>query len=67
MQSIGQLKQLMFLDASKNRIECLPNEIDGCLNLGDLHLSINLLQQLPENIGKPVFSTSCYQSSRHMF
>ncbi len=50
-QGIGNLKQLMFLDASKNRIETLPAEIDGCISLADLHLSTNLLQQLPENIG----------------
>lgn len=50
-QTIGRLKQLMYFDASKNRIECLPNEIDGCVALADLHLSTNLLQQLPENIG----------------
>ncbi len=50
-QCIGNLRQLMYLDASKNRIESIPNEIESCLALGDLHLSINLLQQLPETIG----------------
>ena len=50
-KGIGNLKQLMFLDASKNRIEYLPGEIDGCVSLADLHLSTNLLQQFTENIG----------------
>ena len=52
LQSIGNLKQLMFLDLSKNRVETLPTEIEGCVALADLHLSINMLQHLPESLGE---------------
>ena len=42
----------MFLDASKNRLEQLPPEIDGCVSLADLHLSLNLLRSLPDTLGR---------------
>ena len=49
---MGNLKQLMYFDASKNRIEAVPAEIEGCVSLSDLHLSTNMLKELPETIGK---------------
>jgi len=52
LQMIGGLKQLMFMDATKNRIQMLPSELEGCLSLADLHLTSNCLQSLPESIGK---------------
>jgi Leucine-rich repeat (LRR) protein len=51
MQVIGNLQQLTFLDASKNYIESVADEIERCLSLTDLYLSNNRLQQLPESIG----------------
>lgn len=55
-QTIGGLKQLMFLDASKNNLMCLPHEIEGCCSLADIHLTSNCLQSLPESIGKIGFN-----------
>jgi Leucine-rich repeat (LRR) protein len=52
LQIIGNLKQLMFLDASKNRLEFVAEQICECLSLADLHLSNNQLQHLPESLGK---------------
>ena len=37
---------------SENKIEYLPNEICGLTSLTDLHLSQNLLEDLPDTIGK---------------
>uniref|UniRef100_A0A4W3JRK5 Erbb2 interacting protein n=1 Tax=Callorhinchus milii TaxID=7868 RepID=A0A4W3JRK5_CALMI len=48
---IGKLKQLTYLDVSKNNIETVDNAISGCENLQDLLLSSNALQQLPDSIG----------------
>ncbi|KAF4024345.1 hypothetical protein G4228_016498 [Cervus hanglu yarkandensis] len=48
---IGSLKQLTYLDISKNNIEMVEEGISGCENLQDLLLSSNSLQQLPETIG----------------
>lgn len=50
-QTIGNLKQLMFIDASKNKIQALPTQIEGCTSLADLHLTTNNLEQLPDSIG----------------
>uniref|UniRef100_A0A803Y4Q9 Leucine-rich repeat-containing protein 7 n=1 Tax=Meleagris gallopavo TaxID=9103 RepID=A0A803Y4Q9_MELGA len=49
--SIGKLKQLVYLDMSKNRIETVDLDISGCEGLEDLLLSSNMLQQLPDSIG----------------
>lgn len=35
-----------------NRLEELPNEISGLVNLTDLHLSQNVLESLPDGISK---------------
>uniref|UniRef100_A0A8C3KB96 PDZ domain-containing protein n=1 Tax=Calidris pygmaea TaxID=425635 RepID=A0A8C3KB96_9CHAR len=48
---IGTLKQLTYLDVSKNNIEVVEEGISGCESLQDLLLSSNSLQQLPESIG----------------
>ncbi|KFQ36954.1 Protein LAP2, partial [Merops nubicus] len=48
---IGTLKQLTYLDVSKNNIEIVEEGISGCESLQDLLLSSNALQQLPESIG----------------
>ncbi|XP_048451189.1 erbin isoform X3 [Rhincodon typus] len=48
---IGKLKQLTYLDVSKNNVEMIDDAISGCENLQDLLLSSNVLQQLPETIG----------------
>ena len=50
-QNFGNLKQLMFLDASNNNLESLPEEIDGCTSMADLHLTTNNLKTLPDAIG----------------
>ncbi|NXW05496.1 LRRC7 protein, partial [Fregetta grallaria] len=50
--SIGKLKQLVYLDVSKNRIETVDLDISGCEGLEDLLLSSNMLQQLPDSIGE---------------
>lgn len=39
---------------SKNRIETVDMEISGCEALEDLLLSSNMLQQLPDSIGKNI-------------
>ncbi|KFV04556.1 Protein LAP2, partial [Pterocles gutturalis] len=48
---IGTLKQLTYLDVSKNNIEVVEEGVSGCESLQDLLLSSNSLQQLPESIG----------------
>lgn len=53
-KSIGKLKMLVYLDMSKNRIETVDMDISGCEALEDLLLSSNMLQQLPDSIGKEV-------------
>lgn len=51
-KSIGKLRQLRYLDLAKNRIESLDADISGCESVEDLLLSSNMLQQLPDSIGK---------------
>ncbi|XP_018099963.2 erbin-like isoform X2 [Xenopus laevis] len=48
---LGSLKQLTYLDVSKNNIEMVEDGISGCESLQDLLLSSNAIQQLPESIG----------------
>lgn len=52
VQMIGALKQLCYLDVSKNNLEMVEEQISGCENLQDLLLSNNGLTQLPGSIGK---------------
>lgn len=51
-QMIGVLKQLKYLDVSKNNLETVDEQISSCENLQDLLLSNNALTQLPSSIGK---------------
>lgn len=51
-QEIGNLKNLVCLDVSENRLEDLPEEIGGLENLTDLHLSQNVIEILPDGIGQ---------------
>lgn len=53
IQMVGTLKQLVYLDVSKNNLEMVDEQICGCENLQDLLLSNNALTQLPGSIGKP--------------
>ncbi|MBN3288573.1 ERBIN protein, partial [Polyodon spathula] len=48
---IGTLKQLTYLDVSKNNIEMVDDRLSGCESLQDLLLSNNALQQLPGSTG----------------
>ncbi|KAK1338295.1 hypothetical protein QTO34_001410 [Cnephaeus nilssonii] len=49
---IGNLKNLLCLDVSENRLERLPEEISGLTSLTDLVISQNLLETIPDGIGK---------------
>lgn len=49
---LGMLKQLAYLDVSKNNLEMVDEQICGCENLQDLLLSNNALTQLPGSIGE---------------
>ena len=51
-QEIGLLRQLLFLDVSKNRLERLPPEVECLQSLTDLYLSNNVLLELLDNIGR---------------
>lgn len=51
-QEIGNLKSLLCLDVSENRLERLPEEISGLTSLTDLIISQNLLETVPDGIGK---------------
>lgn len=51
-QEIGNLKNLLCLDVSENRLERLPEEISGLTSLTDLVVSQNLLETIPEGIGE---------------
>uniref|UniRef100_A0A3B4U6N8 Erbb2 interacting protein n=1 Tax=Seriola dumerili TaxID=41447 RepID=A0A3B4U6N8_SERDU len=48
---LGMLKQLVYLDVSKNNLEMVDEQICGCESLQDLLLSNNALTQLPGSIG----------------
>uniref|UniRef100_A0A8C7TGS4 Erbb2 interacting protein n=1 Tax=Oncorhynchus mykiss TaxID=8022 RepID=A0A8C7TGS4_ONCMY len=48
---LGTLKQLSYLDVSKNNLEMVDEQICGCESLQDLLLSNNALTQLPGSIG----------------
>uniref|UniRef100_A0A4W5LE93 Erbb2 interacting protein n=1 Tax=Hucho hucho TaxID=62062 RepID=A0A4W5LE93_9TELE len=48
---LGALKQLSYLDVSKNNLEMVDEQICGCESLQDLLLSNNALTQLPGSIG----------------
>ena len=39
------------MDVSENKLECLPDELGGLVNLTDLMLSQNQLEELPHSIG----------------
>lgn len=52
LQELGNLRRLVCLDVSENRLEELPSELGGLLLLTDLLLSQNLLQRLPDGIGQ---------------
>lgn len=49
---LGNLKQLVYLDVSKNNLEMVDEKLSGCENLQDLLLSNNALTQLPGSIGE---------------
>uniref|UniRef100_A0A8C6RQ71 Scribbled planar cell polarity n=1 Tax=Nannospalax galili TaxID=1026970 RepID=A0A8C6RQ71_NANGA len=49
---LGNLRRLVCLDVSENRLEELPVELGGLVLLTDLLLSQNLLQRLPDGIGQ---------------
>lgn len=51
-QELGNLRRLVCLDVSENRLEALPAELGGLVLLTDLLLSQNLLQRLPDGIGQ---------------
>ena len=48
---MGRLAKLLILDASSNELESVPQELDGCAALSDLHLSSNHLVDLPDSVG----------------
>lgn len=60
LQMLGSLKQLSYLDVSKNNLEMVDEQICGCESLQDLLLSNNALTQLPGSIGEDhtLFPTS---------
>uniref|UniRef100_A0A2K5M1Z7 Protein scribble homolog n=1 Tax=Cercocebus atys TaxID=9531 RepID=A0A2K5M1Z7_CERAT len=49
---LGNLRRLVCLDVSENRLEELPAELGGLVLLTDLLLSQNLLRRLPDGIGQ---------------
>ncbi len=55
LKEISNLRNLMFLDLSKNSLKYLPIELGECSNLSDLYLSENQLEEIPETIGKNNF------------
>ena len=40
------------MDVSENKLEDLPEEMGDLESLTDLHLSMNLLERLPDTVGK---------------
>uniref|UniRef100_A0A4W5MH80 Erbb2 interacting protein n=1 Tax=Hucho hucho TaxID=62062 RepID=A0A4W5MH80_9TELE len=57
---LGTLKQLSYLDVSKNNLEMVDEQICGCENLQDLLLSNNALTQLPGSIGEWLHTKTVY-------
>lgn len=51
-QELGNLRRLVCLDVSENKLEQLPNEVSGLVALTDLLLSQNLLECIPDGIGE---------------
>ncbi|NXD45917.1 SCRIB protein, partial [Copsychus sechellarum] len=49
---LGNLRRLVCLDVSENRLEQLPGELSGLAALTDLLLSQNLLESIPDGIGQ---------------
>lgn len=58
-QELGNLRRLVCLDVSENRLQQLPVELGGLVLLTDLLLSQNLLQRLPDGIGQ----WACFRGS----
>lgn len=52
VQELGNLRRLVCLDVSENRLEELPSELNGLLALTDLLLTQNLLEVVPDSIGE---------------
>lgn len=52
VQELGNLRRLVCLDVSENKLEQLPDEIGGLVVLTDLLLSQNLLEMIPDGIGE---------------
>ena len=52
VQELGNLRRLVCLDISENRLEELPSELSGLLALTDLLLTQNLLEIVPDGIGE---------------
>ena len=51
LQELGNLRRLVCLDVSENRLEELPSEMCGLIALTDLLLTQNLLELVPDGIG----------------
>lgn len=70
---LGTLKQLAYLDVSKNNLEMVDEKISGCENLQDLLLSNNALTQLPGSIGEdyglftPYSKQKVFYKTLHVF
>lgn len=60
---LGKLKQLVYLDVSKNNLEMVDEQICGCESLQDLLLSNNALTQLPGSIGNDSCGDDLYRKS----
>lgn len=52
LQELGNLRRLVCLDVSENKLEQLPGEISGLVGLTDFLLSQNLLVTIPDGIGE---------------
>lgn len=63
IQMLGKLKQLVYLDVSKNNLEMVDEQICGCESLQDLLLSNNALTQLPGSIGNDSCIDDLYRKS----
>lgn len=50
--SLGNLRNLKFLNLNVNILQQIPTTIGGCLSLGVLSLRHNKIQQLPMEIGR---------------